>query len=354
MVDAVTGAPPPFFQFLSTFGGGPRISKTNGGSRWLVVYTHFGTVQTTEGAFLEFSSLRATPTPTIASGSFLPAVSSPMQPAYSTARYYLCVHQKYETATNSIDVDATLVSDSGMIILTDNLPLREGTGQYLGWSQTNASVDSDGCRFVVGYHERYQGNQDYDSLVSTFTWQPGWTSLLCNEARRQVNPGTTPITDDDTEPVIAAAYGRSPLLVMEFGIAGHHAGPSAPPSIRAYRYRGFGPGGIGFPLGFGCGSAAMIIDGVAALGQRMSFHMPVSGPLTGFLFGFPGSWAIPGCPSCLVGVVGGVTVPNPYAVTVPNLASLAGMRLAIQSFSAAGGPCLGMVSLGPLATLTIQ
>jgi hypothetical protein len=202
-------------------------------------------------------------------------------------------------------------------------------------------------RFAVAYGEQWSGTGgDFDVRVSTIAYDQASNQLVAHESRATV--ATT--THHESIPAIASTWSGGGGTVQHC-IAFHRTLPTAF-EVRAGIYEAR----AGCPLptvrATGCHGLAITMTDLPALGRSITFDQSDSGPLTGFLLGFPIASPVPTCSGCVLGADGTI-LANPAVLFVPTEVNLMGLTLACQAFSAVHGSCFGAVSLSDTIDFTI-
>jgi L-cysteine desulfidase len=155
----------------------------------------------------------------------------------------------------------------------------------------------------------------------------------------------------EAEVAIASAWSGGGGSV-HYGIAWQDFVAPTMHGIHAAVYAGHANGALPSTRTTGCGNLGITITGLPAIGRTISFDQTDSGPLTGFVFGFPAAVPIGVCPGCVLGVDGAV-VTNPFAVVLPPSPGFVGMQFACQAWSFLSGTCLGSIALSDTIDFTV-
>ncbi|MGE0142815.1 MAG: hypothetical protein AB7I19_06085 [Planctomycetota bacterium] len=352
--------------FLPTaidLGGGyesrPRIAKSNGysivagpgGQYWPVVYQRTfgpndedirGSLVAPNGQLIGASNF---PIASSSRDERSPTVSSPTE-ILGGRRRHAVAFERLEPTTSS-DILVAVLDDAGTLLTTSNLQVLEGAGAAANWIQHYPTIDSDGVRFAVAYGEQWSGTgSDFDVRASTIAYDPTSNQLVAHESR--VGVATT--TDYESLPAIASTWSGGGST-LQHCIAFHRVSPTAY-EVRAGIYEARSVGPLPTLRATGCHGLGITMTDLPALGRSITFDQSDSGPLTGFLLGFPIATPVPTCGGCVLGADGAI-LANPATLFVPPEVSLVGVSLACQAFSAVHGSCFGAVSLSDTIDFTI-
>jgi hypothetical protein len=357
---ALRGTTPTAIDTSTTFQAKPRIGKSLGYSltnptplqRWAIVYEeHYsatdvdvrGTQMTWDGQLPAAGPNH--PITLSTSDDRTPVVSTPTDDATGT----FC-HLVAWASRNGGDSDiAVAVWDQTLTVrATADLQTLETAGPAQAWPQFAPAVDSDGVRFVVTYAEAFGGGSDIDVRASVVAFEAGSATLGVHEARTAIMAST----NFEGTPAIASAWSGGGSSV-HYGIALQDRDAVGTHGIHAAVFLGHSNT---LPLpslrSTGCGGLGISWADIPAPGRVVSFFQTDSGPLTGFVFGFPASVPIGPCLGCTLGV-NGVTVPNPFAIVIPPDVTFVGVSFAAQAWSFAAGPCLGAIALSDTVDFTV-
>lgn len=338
----------------------PRIGKSNGYSfsnnyglqRWPIVYEDIYSATDTDVRGCQVTWDGQFPTAVVthtisatAADERTPVVSSPTEER-NGSRQHLIAWSRASGADS--DIVVAVWNTALGIPARHNLQGLELAGAAQGWPQFAPAVDCDGVRFAVGYAEAWNASSDIDVRVSTVAFDAAVNQLLMHEARAPL----AVTVDYEGVPAIASSWSGGGGA-MHYGIAlQHRANATGVHGIFATVYRGHANLPLPSARTTGCGSLGITISDVPALGRSVSFDQTDSGPLTGFVIGYPASVPIAGCPGCVLGV-NGITVPNPFGLSIPHSPSFVGLQFACQAWSFVSGPCLGSIALSDAIDFTV-
>jgi hypothetical protein len=217
------------------------------------------------------------------------------------------------------------------------------------WPQYRPSVDSDGARFAVTYHERFNGTgTDLDTrvtLVGVFGFQ-----LVPQQSGLALGFSGYP----EFNVKIASRYSGAGFYHSRYCTTNDRDGGTSPFSIDAYTYDGYAAGGISMrPTA--CGVLPMLVSGQPQIGGSVSFDLQAGLAFAGYIVGLPASIPIGPCPGCVLGANGSAVAGNLYTLSLPPQPAFVGLTLSVQGFVfAATGPCFGQIRISDTADLTIQ
>jgi len=352
---------PIFIQTNTTFQSHPSISKSDGAApfgtqRYTIVYQQtFGpTDEDIYGAMLTWDGVIVT---VGGSNTFLidfssqndtwPQASSPTLTRPAGNRQILTAYER--TTINNGDIQSTCIDETGAILARADIQTLENNATRQGWPQFLPSVDSDGARFVVGYHELFNGaGGDLDTRVSLIALVGG--ALVAQEAGVFLAFSTNP----EFNIQVASQYSGNAAYSFQYNTVNDRDGPGGAFFIDAWRYNGLAPGGIS-TRATQCGTLTMSTSGTAVIGDTIQFTVN-SGPfLAGVVAGFPATLPIAPCPLCTLGVNGNGLVANPFNLTIPLDPQFVGVTVSIQGFDFAfTGPCLNAISLTDTVDVTVR
>ncbi|MBL8725086.1 MAG: hypothetical protein JNK49_13630 [Planctomycetes bacterium] len=230
-----------------------------------------------------------------------------------------------------------------------NLSAQVSLGAFLTRNQIFPSIETDGNRFAVGYSE-FSGS-DYDTFAATATWLPGTLAWRLDDDRALL--GTNAGTDDYWTRIVADWNFFAPVPNSEYTIVGAAIGSNA---IEVRRYGGWLPGNFFTTFVSQCGNLNIAASGAPTTGGFLNFSLVGAGPISGYLFGFPGFVNPTPCPSCIVGVSNAVGVPGPnFTFVVPaNPVFVNSFTLSIQGWAFGGNACLGAIDLSNTLDFVIR
>jgi len=339
----------------------PSISKSDGPSpyasqRFTMVYqqTYSASDQDIHGAMLTWDGLLV---PVAGNNTFVvdasgfndvqPEVSSPTLIDPAGLRRILAVYER--TNSNNGDVVATCFDQAGNWQGSGNISSLEGSSQRLPWPQRRPTVDSDGTRFAVCYHETFLGTgNDLDTRASLVAATGG--ALVVQEAAATLGYSGQP----EFNVKMASRYSGSGFFSTRYCTANDRDGGASPFSIDAYTYDGYAPGGLA-TRPTACGALPILASGSTLIGGAVSFDLQAGFALAGYVVGLPASIPIAPCPGCVLGADGSSVIGNLYSLYLPLDPSFAGVTVSVQGFVfAATGPCLGQIRISDTVDVTIQ
>jgi hypothetical protein len=343
----------------------PSISKSCGPApastqRFGIVYQQlngfgdqdiYGALLTANGAIVPVGGSNTFPiNDTWTENDVMPQISSPTIDSFGR-RILLAVYER--TNSHNGDILATAIDHNGAILASGNINVLEydPVGR-LSWPQHRPSVDCDGIRFVVGYHELVNNNptaNDLDTKVSLVA--VAGNSLTVGE------PGV-PIA------VSGAAREFNVQVATEYSGTGNH-GPGVGLTndrdtffgtfaIDAFRYAGIPWGGYG-TRATACGSLAIQSQGLPTVGSTITFTMSGVTGLSGYVVGLPASAPIGPCPQCTLGVNGSVVINSSFVHYIGLSPAYIGWVFSVQAFAfdTSGGPCLGAIHVSDTIDVTV-
>jgi hypothetical protein len=357
------GTSPIFVQTNTTNQTWPSVSKSDGGlpyatQRFTIVYQQtfsasdqdiYGAMLTWDGVFVPVGTSNTFVIDASGLNDVFPQASSPALPDPSGSRSILVVYER--TNSNGGDIAATCIDQTGAHRASGNISVLEGDATRLPWPQHNPSVDCDGMRFVVGYHEVYAGNttvNDLDTRVSLVALTG--PALLVEEAG--VTLGFS--TNREFNIQVATVYGGSGLASVRANTTNDRDNASSGFAIDCYSYDS-GPQGRFDTRSTACGVLGITHSGTPVTGNTISFALTPSPYLSGFVVGAPTSVPIAPCPGCTLGVNGNVVSGLNWSLAIPNNPDFIGWQFAVQGFvfSGLGGPCLGSIRVSDTIDVTV-
>ncbi|MEO6596332.1 MAG: hypothetical protein ABIP94_16405 [Planctomycetota bacterium] len=340
----------------------PSISKSCGSApqatqRFGIVYQQtqaagnediLGSMMTYDGVLVPVLGSTVFPVNTSASNDRLPSVSSPTIQDSTGKRLMLAAYER--TGLNAGDIFATCFDSAGVVRATANVSALELSPVRLTWPQYRPSVDSDGLRFAIGYHETFNGNlttNDLDTRVTVVALQGN--ALMAEEAGTAL--GFSGNREFNLQ--IASRYSGSGSYSAHFNTTNDRDGiPSGGLAIDAYRFNANSVG-LFTTRATGCNSASISTTGSAVPGSTFAWNLSSSPFVQGFVLGAPVSAQIGPCPACTLGVDGFLAVGASYSVAVPLDPSVVGWVVSAQGFRL-DGDCVGVFSLSNTIDVTVQ
>ena len=345
-------SPVPIYLANSTaFDSQPTISKSNGAPPyatqcWGVAWqrTYSPSDEDIYGALVRWDGVVTVPPFVIDSPiawQLHPSISSPTDEV-NGARYYLCTFDDQLPANSTITgtvLDQTGASQGRFDIANQLTPT---------YPHVEPSVDSDGARFVVGWHEVYGGTgQDFDIRVATCAYSPALGLVIQDQA----TPGYTIDLESLCEVTSTHADGSG---AGRYGVTWTRRTTNGR-DIYARSYDGVQSGATFSTRATSCGTAAdFTVLGAPYLGGFVYAAQAVAGGIRGYVFGTPTSLPIGPCPGCTLGVQGDLVLLDPLTIAVPNEPTLVGLTFAMQGFEFGSGTCLGAISLSDTLDFTVR
>ncbi|MCA8952919.1 MAG: hypothetical protein KDE27_25640 [Planctomycetes bacterium] len=363
---ALRGANPTYVQTSPVNQTWPSISKSAGGlpaatQRFAIVYQQtfsgsdediYAALLTRDGALAQTNVGVDFPVSTLSTNEILPQVSSPTLPEYAGGnRTMLAVFEK--TNVGNGDIGAACFDLDGVVRDNINVSALEQLPSRLGWPQRQPCVETDGRRFVVGYHEQFNGDpnlNDLDTRVTVVALGPG--GLFAEEA------GTALAASNiarEFSMQICSRYSGTGLLSPHFNTTHDRDGIGVNQfGIDAYSFD-LVPFGRFATRSTACGTLAIQATGQAIPGGVVSFTRAGQPGLQGYVVGLPVSTPVGPCPSCTLGVDGFAVIGASYAFPVPSNTAIVGWQFAAQGFVfvPAGAPCLGQIEFSDTVDFTI-
>lgn len=337
----------------------PSISKSAGSGTEAqqclgVVYQQTGAAgdQDVYGRILGYNGVSLTPAfplSTSSANDILPQVSSPTLMSGSR-RFLLAVYQR--TSSNAGDICATAFDQTGTVVASGNISALEQSPVRLTWPQHRPAVDCDGLRFVVAYHEVFNGNttvNDLDTRVSLVD--------LAGNSLMVVEGGVALAFSGNREfqVQVATRYSGTGGYSREACTVNDRDNITSGFATDAYSYDGI-PAGTGFATrATGCGSLSLSPSGEPAPGGTVGFFLQSSPNLAGFVVGLQASIPVGPCAGCTLGAQGGTVLGTAWAWSIPLDPGMLGTAFAVQAFEIRGtGPCLGAIHLSDTIDVTVR
>lgn len=335
----------------TSFDSQPSISKSNGTPPyatqcWAVVWqrAYSAADEDVYGALVRWDGIVTVPTFVIDAPSawqLHPSVSSPTDPS-NGSRFYLCAFDDQLPGLSTITgvmIDQNGATSGRYDIANQLTP---------NWPHVEPSVDSDGARFVVGWHEVYSGvGQDFDIRVATCAFTPALGLVIQDQA----TPGYTTDLESLCEVTSTHADGSG---AGRYGVTWTRQATGSR-DVYAGSYDGVQGGATFSTRATSCGTAAnFTVLGAPYLGGFVYAAQAVAGGLRGYVFGAPTAVPIGPCPGCTLGVQGDLVLLDPLTIQVPNQPTLVGVTFAMQGFEFGSGTCLGAISLSDTLDFTVR
>jgi hypothetical protein len=357
------GTSPIFVQTNTSNQSWPSISKSDGAApyasqRYTIIYEQtfsatdediYGSMLTWDGVFVPVGGQNTFLIDFSGFSDTFPQASSPTLETPAGLRSILCV---YERNTNGGDIQATCINQAGNFQASANINVLENNPTRLAWPQFRPSVDSDGFRFVVGYHEVFNNNptiNDLDTRITTVT-RSGF-SLLAGEAG--VTLGFSGNREFNIQ--VASRYSGSGVYGAAINTVNDRDGISGGGfAIDAYAYHATPTGSFDFRV-TGCGTLSIFASGNPVPGDTINFSQSFQPFLSGFVLGSAVNTPIGICPGCTLGVDGFLSIGSTYSFTVPFNVSVVGAGFSAQGFvfQPTGAPCIDQIQLSDTIDVTI-
>ncbi len=359
------GTGPTFVQTNTLNQSWPSISKSDGGvpygsQRYAIVYQQrfaagdediHGAMLTWDGNFVTVGGANAFAIQTSGFNDVLPSVSSPTLPGSNGVRQLLTVYER--PGSNGADICGTCFDQAGTILASGNIIQLEQSPLRLPWPQRRPSVDSDGLRFAVAYHEVYANNtttNDLDTRV-TVVARSG-ASLFAEEAGVALGYSGA---NREFNVQIAGRYSGTGVYSPNFNTAhDRDAIAGGGYGIEAYSFDAAAQGTF-VTRTTACGTLGINASGQAVPGGVITFGQTPEPWITGFVLGAAISAPVGPCPGCTLGVDGFLNIGPTYAVAVPNDPLFVGATFSAQGFvfQPSGAPCIGQIQLSDTIDVTI-
>lgn len=216
--------------------------------------------------------------------------------------------------------------------------------------QSRPQVDTDGCRFAVGYIEAATST-DHNALVSTL--QPSAVNLALIEARAAFNNSTL-----QTLWMALCAERSGGGDSLDYGVAWELNGNSGPinTTIEAGLYQGFMPGGGLTTRATACGGVTLnYANEIPGPGRTLRFDVVGGGPSL-LVVGVPSNLPLCSPNACTLGATLDIVLAGPRLdLAVPCWPGLVGATIAVQgaALSAPGG-CANLSQLGVSGTVDVR
>lgn len=360
------GTSPIYVQINTGYQSFPTISKANGAppyalQRWTIAYQQrassadediYGAMLTWDGQLVPAGGGGSTfPIDTSVRSHRYPQASSPSIVDAAGRRRIVVAYE--DPSSNAGDILATAIDGAGVALGSVNVSHAEQSPLRLGWTQRAPSIDCDGLRFAVGYHEMFNNTSDLDTRMTLLSVGPNGT-FHAAETGAALATSTAP----EFNLQVASRYSSSNVANPRYAVANDRDGGSGGAfHIDAQIYDGLSSGSLTRRT-TGCGGLLTIgAFGSAVPGGSLSFSINSGNASPGFLVGRAVDRPLaPLCNGCTIGVAGIAIINNLYSLTVPNDPGLIGAQLSVQGFmlTTAGAPCLGQVHLSDTIDVLVQ
>lgn len=359
------GTSPIFVQTNTTNQSWPSISKSDGGGpsttqRYGIVYQQtfgagdedtYGAMLTWDGNFVTVGGNNTFAVNGSGYNDVFPQVSSPTLADNNGFRYLLAVAERNNFGNG--DIQATCFDFNGAFRASDDVNLLELSLIRQPWTQYRPSVDSDGYRFVVGYHEVYNNNptvNDLDTRVTTLALNSSGL-LFAEEAG--VALGFSGNREFNMQ--VASRYAGTGSYSLNFNTCNDRDGiPSGGFAIDAYAYDA-APQGSFVTRTTACGTLGISATGSPVPNGLISLALTFNPNIQGFLLGSAVSVPIGPCPACTLGVDGFFAFGQVYNIAVPNSGAMVGIQFSAQGLvlQPSGAPCLNQLQFSDTVDVTI-
>jgi hypothetical protein len=340
----------------------PAISKSAGGGpsgsqRFAIVYQQTKTANDEDiwGSMLFWNGNQVVvngsttfPIDVSSNNDVRPTVSSPTLPSADGTRRLLAVYER--TNAGAGDIAATCFDQDGNLGARGNVSLLEGDATRRPWPQVRPSVESDGDRFFVAYHELFNGNVSANDLDTHMALVGIGTNGLLVEEHATLADGQ----EAEFNVRVASRYSGSGLRGPRACTVHDRDGPRTAHGIDAYTYDGL-PAPSFRTRATGCGNLVITPSGGTMLGNAMAFGLGSGNNLAGFVAGFAAQAPLSFCPVCTLGVNGQSLFGSSMQIAIPLDATFLGVQVAVQGFMlAVTGPCIGRVHLSDTIDFYVQ
>ena len=357
------GTNPIFVQTDTANQTRPSIVKSAGGglaasTRFAIVYQQtfssidediYGAMLTRGGQPVLVGASLNFPVSLSGNNEVFPQVSSPTLPDFTGNRLMLAVFE--QTNVNNGDIVAACFDLDGTLRGLANVNTLEQDPNRQSWPQHHACVDTDGRRFVVGYHEQFNNNptvNDLDTRVSVVAL--AGTELFIEEP-------ATPLGFSNTarefNMQIASRYSGTGTLSPNFNTTHDRDGIAGGFGIDAYSFDLLPVGRVA-TRATACGTIAIHTSGQPLPGGVLNLTLTAPA-IAGFVLGSAIDLPVGPCPGCTLGVDGFLSVGASYVLLVPSNPAIVGAQFSAQGFTfqPSGAPCLGQIQLSDTLDFTI-
>jgi hypothetical protein len=290
------------------------------------------------------------PIDTSTANDTFPQASSPARLDSAGRRRILAVYER--TSSNLGDVAAAWFDHDGAILGRANVTALENDPVRLGWQQYRPSVDSDGVRFGIAYHEVYQANTTVNDLDTRMTLVGiAGSNLLVEEAGAIL--GFSGNREFNVQ--VASRYSADGAFSTRYCTANDRDNTNNTFGIDARTYDGIPPTAISHRA-TACGAQTISASGETRIGGTVVFTIAPALPLAGMLAGAAIGTPVGGCPGCTLGASGATLLGTTLTIAIPFDVGLIGAPLSVQGFGfdPAGGPCLGQLHLSDTVDIVVQ
>lgn len=279
-----------------------------------------------------------------------PAVSSPSLQLPDSNRLLLAAYER--TNSGNGDIVATCFRSDGTLLAQGNVSQLENDPTRLSWPQRRPSVDGDGQRFAVAYHDLYQNQptaNDLDTRVSLVAL--AGNQLVVSE------PGAILGFSGNREFHVEIASIASGLGGWQPGYCTtndrDNTNNTFAIDVRTYAAA---PANTFATRPTACGTTTLAATGNTVLGGSLTFTAALPGEFVVVLIGATATAPLPGCGTCVLGVANTAAFASPAAVQIPTELTLIGAQLAAQGLALtfANPQCFGYLQLSDTIDFTIQ
>ncbi len=361
---SLRGSGPTYVQTNTSNQTNPSISKSDGAGpvstqRYTIVYQQtftvtdediYGAMLTWDGVIVPVNGSNTFVIDFSGYDDFIPQASSPSLADGTGRRRILAVYERVNL--NAGDIVGTCIDQNGVRLAQVNITSLELDANRQSWPQHAPSVDCDGLRFGVAYHEVYGGNTTTNDLDTRMD------IVVVGTAGIQLEEYAQPMgfsQDREFNANVASRYSGTATFSTHFCEVNDRDGVAGGFGIDAYTFDE-GPGSVFQTRATACGSLTIQHTGLTLLGTNIGVQLNSGSAPAGFLIGAPANTSLAGICPCTLGVGAGTSVSgSAYALYIPVDPQLIGVILSFQGFSVQSpGPCLGSIRLSDTVDVTIQ
>jgi hypothetical protein len=337
----------------------PSISNSCGtdvDARYAVVYQQnasgsnediHGALLTPDAVIVPVNGSDTFPIETSPARDILPQVSSPTIAGASGQRQFLAVFER--TDSNAGDIVAACFDQNGTIRARGNVSALENDPVRIAWPQFRPSVETDGLRFGVAYHDGYAGTTtDLDTRMSLVVL--AGSSLMVEEAGAIL--GFTGNREFNVQ--VASRYAVEGTAGPRYCTTNDRDNVNNTFVIDAYTYDGVPqPSFANRPTS--CGTLSISAQGQTTLGGTVSFSVSHPMQLAGYVAGAQASSPVAPCAGCTIGASGSTLFGPLMSIQIPMEPGFIGLPLSVQGFGFdPAGPCLGAIHLTNTVDFVVQ
>ena len=358
---ALRGTGPTYVQTSTAFDANPTISKSDGGGNYnnqlhVIVYQQqigtadwniYGSFFSWDGVVQPVGGFNNFPIDNSSAWNVLPSVSSPTLPDANGERRFLCVYEN--PFSNSGDIEMTAFTSTSAVLARDNLVDLEGALLRLGWPQRFPSVDCDGTRFAVGYHENWSNSAtDLDPRIATVSVTQGEMFAMDSALAAATS---------SPEFAVQVASKHSSSGAQDQGYAMVNDRDTGSTLVIEGDTYTSAPSGLLLVRSTACGTGVFLsATGDPLPGNTVTMNLTASTPIAGFTVGTENSLSLPGC-SCIVGVDSFlVQIGSILPINIPGNAGIIGARLSVQGWrlGTQGSSCLANIHFSDTIDLLVR